>query len=334
MTLAVLYALLQLLFLSGLGFFLSRLRGWPRALFHGFNRFVASVALPIYFFTTIARTDPASLRSSWIFPVAAAVMVALGLGLSAPVFAHPRFSRDDRRAGLGLSTFGNSGYLPLALMEILPLSLPAMSERFGFAIAPLYIGTYLMVYSPLLWTLGNWLVTGTGKPRLGELVTPPFVGIVIGLLVLGLGLQPWLFDQALPFYHVFRALERIGATTTPLVMIALGAMIGELAFEPGARRGLIGMAAAVSVVRFVLFPAAFVAAYFLVLKPLAFSPTQIWTIFLLMHLPPATNFSVMASRAGRNEAHASFTLLVTYLLYLVALPLYLLLFLRLVDAGG
>ena len=333
MVLAVFYALLQLLFLSGLGFVMSRLRGWPRELFHGFNRFVASVALPLSFFTSIARTDPRSLRSSWIFPLAAVASIALGLVLSAPLLGLFGVSRDDRRAGLGLSTFGNSGYLPLALMEILPLSLPALSERFGFSVAPLYIGTYLMVYSPMLWTLGNWLVTGTGKPRLGELVTPPFVGIVAGLAVLVLGLQRPLLDQALPFYHVFRALERIGATTVPLVMIALGAMIGELAFEPGTRRGLFGMAAAVSVVRYLLYPAAFVAAYFLLLKPLAFTPAQVWAIFLLMHLPPATNFSVMASRAGRNEAHVSFTLLVTYVLYLAALPLFLLVFLRLVGAG-
>jgi predicted permease len=53
----------------------------------------------------------------------------------------------------------------------------------------------------------------------------------------------------------------------------------------------------------------------------------------MMHLPPATNFSVMASRSGRNEAHVSFTLLATYVLYLFALPLYLLLFLRLTSAG-
>jgi malate permease and related proteins len=333
MTLAVFYALLQLVVLSGLGFALSRLRGLPRELFYGFNRFVASVAMPLWFFTSIARTDPASLRSSWIFPVAAVATLLLGLALSAPVFGLCGFSRDDRRAGMGLATFGNSGYLPLALMEILPLSLPAMSERFGFSAAPLYIGVYLMVYSPMLWSLGNWLVTGTGRPRFSELVTPPFVGIVAGLLALGLELQRPLLDQALPFYHVFRALERVGSTYVPLVLISLGAMIGELAFEPGTRRKLFGMAAAVSVVRFVLFPAAFVAAYFLVLKPLAFSPTQVWTIFLLMHLPPATNLSVMASRAGRNEANVSFTLLVTYLLYLVALPLYLLLFLRLVDSG-
>jgi predicted permease len=183
----------------------------------------------------------------------------------------------------------------------------------------------------MLWTLGNWLVAGTRRPKVGELITPPFVGIVAGLAVLALGLQHALLDPKLPFYQVFRALERVGATTVPLVMVALGAMIGELAFEPGTRRGLFGMAAAVSVVRFLLFPAAFVAAYYLLLKPLAFAPAQIWTIFLLMHLPPATNFSVMASRAGRNEAHVSFTLLATYVLYLFALPLYLLLFLRLMG---
>lgn len=333
MALAVFYALLQLLFLSGLGFVLSRLRGWPRELFHGFNRFVATVALPVSFFTSIARTDPASLREAWIFPLAAVAVMLLGLGFSTPLFGLAGFSDVDRRLGMGLSTFGNSGYLPLALMEILPLSLPALAVRYGFAAAPLYIGTYLMVNSPLLWSIGNWLVAGTRRPRLGELITPPFIGIVAGLAVLGLGLQRPLLEPTLPFFHVFRALERVGATTVPLIMVALGAMIGELAFEPGARRGLFGMAAAVSVVRFLLLPAAFVAAYLLVLRPLAFSPQQVWTIFLLTHLPPATNFSVMASRAGRNEAHVSFTLLATYVLYLAVLPLYLLLFLRLTGAG-
>lgn len=331
MALAVFYALLQLLFLSGLGFFLSRLRGWPRDLFHGFNRFVATVALPVSFFTSIARTDPASLRTAWIFPLAAVVVIGLGLALAAPLAALRVFPRGERRAALGLAAFGNSGFLPLALMEILPLSLPALAGRFDFPAATLYIGTYLMVNSPLLWSLGTWLVAGTGRPRLGELITPPFVGIVAGLAVAATGLQAPLLDPELPFFHVFRALERIGATTVALVMVALGAMIGELAFAPGTRRGLVGVAALVSVVRFLLLPAAFVALYLLVLKPLAFSDPQLWTVFLLMHLPPATNFSVMASRAGRNEAQVSFTLLVTYVAYLVALPLYLLLFLRLVG---
>jgi hypothetical protein len=329
MALAVTYALVQLLFLGGLGFFLSRLRGWPREVFLGFNRFVATVALPVSFFTSIARTDPSSLRTSWIFPVAAVAVALVGLGLSASLFALLPFSRSNRRVGIGLSTFGNSGYLPLALMEILPVSLPVLAGRFGFSSATLYIGTYLVVNSPLLWSLGNWLVAGTGRPRFNDLVTPPFIGIVAGLVVTASGLQGCLFDQALPFFHVFRALERLGAVTVPLIMVALGAMIGELAFEPGSRRGLLGMAAAVACVRFALVPAAFVGIYFLALRPLAFTPSQTWIVFLMMHLPPATNFSVMASRAGRNEAHVSFTLLATYLLYIVTLPLSLLLFLKL-----
>ncbi len=96
--LAVFYALLQLLFLSGLGFFLSRLRGWPRELFHGFNRFVAGVALPMSFFTSIARTEAASLRAAWIFPIVAVAVMLLGLAFSAPLFGLAGFSRENRRA--------------------------------------------------------------------------------------------------------------------------------------------------------------------------------------------------------------------------------------------
>ena len=137
MALMVFYALLQLLFLSGLGFFLSRLRGWPREVFLGFNRFVTTVALPVSFFTRVARTDPSSLLTSWIFPVTAVAAILVGRGLSAPVFALLPFSRDDRRAGISLSRFGNSGCLPLALMEILHPSLPMLAEHFGFARATL-----------------------------------------------------------------------------------------------------------------------------------------------------------------------------------------------------
>jgi malate permease and related proteins len=164
MVLAVFYALLQLFLLAGLGVFLSRLRGWPRGLFHGFNRFVADVGLPVYFFTSISRTDVVSLRAAWIFPIVAVASVLVGLAFSVPLFGLTAFSRGDRRVGIGLSTLGNNGSLPLALMEILPLSLPALSERFGFSVVPLYLGTSLMVYSPVLWSLGNWLVAGTGSP--------------------------------------------------------------------------------------------------------------------------------------------------------------------------
>ncbi len=326
MALAVLYALLQLLFLSGLGFLLGRLRGWPREIFHGFNRFVATVALPVSFFASIAQTDPAAIREGWIFPLLAAAVILVGLGLSAGILALVPASGEERRAGMGLATFGNSGYLPIALMGILPVTLPGLAERFGFADATMYIGIYLLVNSPALWSLGNWLVAGTGRPRIDELITPPFIGIAAGLAASALGLGPLIANPALPVYHLFQALDRVGDTTVPLIMIALGAMIGELSLPAGSRRTLVAIAAAVSAVRFLLLPAVFFAGYLLVLRPLGLDPTQLLVAFLMMNIPPATNLSVMVSRVGRNEDVVSFVLLVTYIAYLAVLPLTLLAF--------
>jgi hypothetical protein len=92
---------------------------------------------------------------------------------------------------------------------------------------------------------------------------------------------------------------------------------------------MLGMAAAVAGVRYVALPLCFVAVYLLLLRPLGFTPVQDWVLFLEMHVPPATNLTIMAVRAERNEHHVSFTLLVTYLLYIVVLPLFMYVFLRL-----
>ncbi len=330
MILSVTYTLLQLLVLLAIGFALARYRGYPKPLFLGINRFLAGVALPLYFFTSIAKTNVEDLRSGWIFPIIAAALILLGLVLSAGVFRLLPFSPEERRMGIGLSTFGNSGYIPLGLLEIFPLTMPQIAARFPAQTASLYIGCYLLVNSPLLWTLGNWLVAGTGrKPKITEIFPPPFIGIAAGLLTVALGLQGWLLDASLPFLHAFKALEKIGSTTLPLVMVSLGAMISELGAGTLSHRRRFGMAAAVAGIRYLAMPGLFIVAYILLLKPLGFTPVQCWAIFLEMNIPPATNLSVMASRAGRNEEHVSFTLLVSYILYLVALPVYLFIFLQL-----
>jgi predicted permease len=330
MALSVFYTLLQLLLLLALGFWLARARGYPRELFQGLNRFLASVALPLYFFTSIAKTDPADMRTGWVFPIVAACIILVGLAVSIPLFKALPFTSEHRRAGVALSVFGNSGYIPLGLMEIIPVTMPFIAEKFNPQTASLYIGTYLLVNSPLLWTLGNWLVAGTGKrPRLAELFPPPFIGIIAGLSVVGFGLQPWLFDKGLPFFHAFKALEKVGGLTLPLIMITLGAMISELGSTERPRRELIGMAATVSAVRFLVMPGLFVVAYLFILRPLAFTPVQCWVVFLEMTIPPATNLSIMAGRAHKNEEHVSFTLMVTYLLFLAVLPAAMYMFLSL-----
>ena len=330
MALAVFYTLLQLLVLMALGFGLARFRGYPRILFQGLNRLTLNVALPVYFFVGISATSLADIRSGWIFPIASVVLITVSLSLSAPLLRLLRTPQEDRRTGMALSAFGNSGYIPLALMEIFPLTLPALAERFNPATATVYIGAFILVNSPLQWSLGNWLIAGRrGRPKATELITPPFVGILAGFAIVVTGVQGPLFDPHLPFLYAYKALEKVGNLTLPLIMICLGAMIAELSFEAGSWREMLGMAAAVSAVRYLALPLCFVAAYLFFLRPLGFTPVQNWVLFLEMHIPPATNLTIMAARAERNEHHVSFTLLVTYLLYILVLPLFMYVFIRL-----
>jgi len=231
---------------------------------------------------------------------------------------------------MGMSAFGNSAYIPLTLIEIFPVTLPAVAGRFGLEIPTLYIGVYLLVLSPLLWSVGNFLVSGgSGRIKLKDFLSAPLIGILAGFSVVFLHLQPVLFNPKLPFFHIYSALNRIAPVTLPLIMISLGSMIANLSYKKDKNHSRIKVTLCVSLIRFLFLPALFFSLYFLLFKKLALSPVQIWVIFLEMHIPPAANLSVMAAQAEINEDTVSFTLLVTYILYLFLLPLYLLFFLSL-----
>lgn len=332
LVLPVFYTLLQLFVLALIGFALVRLLKYPRRFFRHLSAFTANIALPVYFFVSVSRTDPADVAAGWIFLPASVAVIAAGVAFGWVSSRLCGLDVDERRAAMGLAAFGNSGYVPLTLMEIFPLTLPAVAGMFPARTASLYVGIYLLVYSPALWTLGNYLVTGSGKKlRIGDLVTPPFLGILSGLAVVLLGLQGVLLRPDLPFLHVYKALERIAALTIPLVMVSVGALLAGLGLRGGGKVGHWKAALSVAAVRLLLLPLAFLGVYFLFLKRIGLTPVQQWVLFLETMVPPATNFSVMASRSARNEDLVSVTLLATYLLYLVALPAGLVAFLRLVP---
>jgi len=237
---------------------------------------------------------------------------------------------DEKRAGIAFSSFGNSGYFPLSVIEIFPVTLPLISELFGTSEPTLYVGVYLLINSPLLWSVGNYLMTGKGRrPGIKEIITPPFVGVIFGFIALLTGFGAIAGNQELPFFHILSSLERISAMTMPLILISLGAMIGNLHTSGEKLSKLLLMAGATSAVRFLIMPALFYGSYFLFLKNLNLTPVQLWVLFLETHIPPASNLAVMAHSKGINEDYAAYTLLVTYSLYMIIFPFYLMLFLSL-----
>ncbi len=326
----VFYTLLQLLFLLALGYFLVKFRNWEYNFFRQLGKFIVKVSLPIYFFVRISKTNLYDVKRGLILPLTAIVLTAVGLISSIILFHFVKLTKNEKRAAIGMSSFGNSGYMPLTLIEIFPFTLPIIAEKFNVQISSLYVGLYLLVQSPLLWSVGNFLVKGSSeKIKLKDFISPPLIGISLGLLTVILGFQKVLFDPQLPLFHIYKALDRISAVTLPMIMLSLGAMIANLSYSGQNRKKLVKLAFSVSAIRFLFYPIVFFASYFLLLKKLIHDPIMIWVIFLEMHIPPATNLSVMAIQAGTNEDSVSFTLLFTYIGYLLLLPLYLFLFLNL-----
>ena len=327
--LPVFYAVLQLILLLGVGFAARRTRRFSDEFFKNLSRFVVRIALPLFFVARVGRADLSALTDALVMPLASIGIIALSLGLSLLFFLVLPFRGADRRAGVALSTFGNSGYMPLTLATVLPASLPALESKTGSELPLILIAAYVLLYSPLLWSVGRYTISRTEEKqsfRAIDLLSPPLVGIILGGLIALSGLQPFLENRALPFYHLFSAIDLLSGVTLPLALVSLGALIGGLEISRDALHHYLGMALSVAVVRYVMLPALFFGALLSGLFG-GLGAAALFVIFLEMHTPPATNLSLIATESGVNREHAAVTLLVSYLLYLILMPGYLVLFL-------
>lgn len=335
----VVFGVLQFIGMAMVGWGLRRSGRFPTRFFNDASAFMIDVALPFYYFSRLSRADIEDVKSSAFFPAAAALVFLGTLAVSWLYFSARRYPAGEKRPAMAMGTFGNSGFMALFLAELFPSMIPALQRQFGVTTPLLYIGTFVLVTSPLLWTVGYYLVTGAaGKFKPRDLATPPLIGILAGLAVSVSGLSPILLDSGLPFYYLMTALDKVGGVAFTMLIVCLGASIANIKVAHREQlRSYIRLGLDISVIRFLVLPGFFFASWFLVVKPLGLSPTHAWVLFLEMVIPTANNFPIIASRvkdAGDLEDRIGFALLVNYLLYMVALPLWLMLFLSLPGVLG
>lgn len=333
---SIVTALLQLVIPALGGALLFVIVRGDRSVFRAIGSTVVYVLLPTYFFVNVSRVNLAGLTTALVFPVAAAVQIAVGIGLAALVTAAfgRRLRSNERRIALALGGFGNHGYLPVAMSDLVPAAVPAIAALLPPGLAAFYVGVYLLVLSPLMWSIGNWLITGAGE-RLSwrAFFPPPLIGILAGLvaaLVTG-GTADLTTDGVVG--SVVRGLERLGSATVPMALMTLGGLVAGMrphgALTAAARRIL----AVTVLVRFVAIPALFWAVVALSGAARWAAPAVMWVLFVEFHTPPATNLSVMVTRAGTNLQEVGFVMSVTYLLMILAYPFYLLLFVFSLSLG-
>ena len=263
------------------------------------SKLVFTIMFPALLFSAMApKTDFAALKEFWIFPVTCALFVVLGLGLG---YIVAKVTKTDSRffnMVIACCTFGNTSFMPIPLVSAVALVVPAFAaipgaERTGI----FYISLYLILFSPLAWTIGFAMLSGRKLTdmKLADLINPPIIGMVLGLIV---GLIPPLRDSFCvktglmsPF---FESAEIIGKATVPCALLVLG---GRLSHCP-VHNDLPKMAVALTAfVKLILMPVICVGFVYSMIKFGLMPRDPIMALVLILEaaVPPATSLIVMCA---------------------------------------
>jgi malate permease and related proteins len=330
--LPVLYSLLQILILAGIGFVLRRYAKWDKSIFTAISKLLINITLPAMFLTRMSSLDRADLSSGILFPFYALIIIGISLLMGLILSQIFRIPKESRKVYLALCTFSNAGYIPLALFDIFDANIGRFGEFFNIPQPSLYIGSFIIIYSPFLWSIGNYFITGaTGKFHLKQFITPPVIGILCGVLLCLAGSESVISDYTLPFHYIHEGLKTLGSVTSPLILIVLGAMIGELELNRSLTIEDIKFAFTPMLIRYGILPISFLLLlkYLPVLQTLA--PSMLLVMFIEITIPIAANFSIMTKTAGKNEKSTALALLVSYGSYLFILPFYMMIFFNLIH---
>ena len=327
----VFFTMMQIFFFLSIGFFLRKFSKFPDSFFSSLGKLVVQVTVPLYFIARMAQTDLAALIRAIRFPLLSLGVFSIATFLGWALFSISKEKSETKSIGIAMSGIGNAGYLPISIVELMPASLPIITSIFNTELALFYIGAFLFFYSPLLWTFGQiYMKGGSLKGIRKGIISPPMIGIIIGVLLAATGIGNWFTMPGNILGAIFPAIQRIGDMTIPLVLIVLGSMAGGLVINRNNLKELLLMTCRVSFIRFLIMPAIFFLFMFFWRSDI-WTPTEQWVVFLQFTTPPATNLSIMASDSRVRQDLVPFVLIVTYIIFLLVFPIYLTLFFHAFD---
>lgn len=272
------------------------------------SRLVIELTLPALIFSRLLRDFSfQSFPDWWLFPLISFGLTLLGLVIGY-LFLKADKSLSTKNEFLGLITFQNSGYLPLALTATL---LPASEANQMF----IYIFLFLLGFNALIWSFGVHLLSKHKEKRFefASLFTPPLLATLAALLI--------IFLKAGSFIPriILKPLAMIGNCTIPLGLMVVG---GSLAFVSAKgkirKRALINLGLA----KLIILP---VLVFLLIIW---IKPPRLIGFLLLMQaaMPSATSLSIIAKRYSADCDFVNQSILWTHLIGLITIPLFLSLF--------
>lgn len=261
------------------------------------SRFVMKLALPVMIFVnTVNGVDRKSLVQSLPVLGLTVLFYCCTFLLAKLLAAAFRLQGDRAQVYRALAMFGNVGFMGIPIItNIYPQQ------------GMLYISVFTIIDQLVLWTMGVKLTTPGGKgsfhPK--KMINPCTTAVVAAVLMVVAGLSlPSLLDTAL---------EKTGATATPLAMIYLGGVFACMDIGKYIRiKEFYGIVA----VKMVVFPILF----YLLSGLLPISESIHLTIALLAAMPAMSSIVMMARASGSEGDYAMGGIFITTVCSIVTIP--------------
>jgi predicted permease len=190
------------------------------------------------------------------------------------------------------------------------MGLPIAGELFG-STGLMYASIYLIPQRVVIWTAGISCFTKNdvpwGKALKKIAVHPGLVSVYIGLAVMA-------FNPPIPLF-VERTMASIGECTTPLSMMLIGSIVGEMDRKT-MKVDLFSLV--YSAIRLILIPlAAFIGARLFAIDPLITG-----VAVLLAGMPVGSTTAILAAKYGGDASFASQLVTISTVLSMVTIPLW------------
>jgi len=300
-------AILQLVAIGALGYFLVRRKVISESGLNLMGGLVVKVFLPLLMFTEIVRRfDVRLFPDWWVFPLLSVLISAAGLASGYAVLRLDNHVKHPQEF-LSLTTFQNSGYLPLPLVAAL-LPRPQADTMF------IYIFLFLLGFNMTIFSFGYYLLNPASNRRFDarRMFNPPVLATLAALLV--------AFAKAGRFLPgvLINPAELLGRCAIPLSILVVGGNLALMKVERGAFRPI----AYALLLKLVFLPLLFLC-FIIVLRP---PPMMGFLLILQAAMPSAVLLSVVCRSQDCGDKLVSPAIFYGHLASIITIPLMLSLF--------
>ncbi len=297
----ILHQMIRLFIMIFLGYLLFKVKLMDRDFIKKLTKLLLNVTLPATIFASVldvgSDRDPAIVGE--IFLIGIAIYLILPV-LSFIVVKLLRLPKEDQGVYAFMTTYSNVGFMGFPLMDAL----------YGQT-AVFYAAIINILFNISAYTCGVIMINaghndGKNQFNLRKLISP-------GISISALAIVVYLFNIRIPA-DIGSAAASVGAITTPLAMIIIGATLATMEISEIFNDWRVYL---YSAVKQIVLPLLF----WPVLK-LCISDSFILNVIFILILMPVANSSVLfATEYGRNERLAAKTIFITTVMSIVTVPL-------------